>query len=411
MKLLRLRSRPPPARPAILFGMTAVELLSPFGPLSAAVELSKTGIFRKQVLRFGTINYRAPDGSQRTITFDRKYGDDLIRAFQEGAYDQVPFQLAGPDNRHTNDPTRTGGELVGVELSADGTGIDGLIRLWGSGHQAVRNNPRLGVSARIIENLQHADGRTYPRALQHVLGTVDPQVTKMHPWQQVELSNEIEGTRLDLSDHEYGRGNNVPGTKEAEETQVVELTTAQIDRLREVLADDEALENLADQLPEGFFDDSDDDGPDDDNDEDSDNESEDETETDLSGGASGEALELAQTQIATLEARTVELARQANQQALEVDLSKYRQAGLAPAVVNKASELLAVPAGAVELTNGVGDKVDPGEAVRELLDMVVELANTEQLIVDLSETGSLTGDAPKNAERDALQDDFDKYFA
>lgn len=386
--------------------------MTPFGLVSDVVELSGSGLFRKQILRFGTIEYRAPDGSTRTIKFDRDYGEDLVRAFKDGAYDQVPFQLAGDDNRHNNNPRNTGGEIVGVELSADGSGLDGLLRLWGEGHRAVENNRRLGVSARIIENLSQPDGRTYPRALQHVLGTVDPQVAKMHPWEKVELSNHVEGRCLDLSGYNYGRGEMPNDTQTEDQPQ---LSEEELTKLRGIIADDEALQALAQQLPEGFFSDEGE-GPDDDDDEDSEGtEGADDlvtagTQTDLSG-TGGQALELAQQQISSQEARIVELTRAQTAANVEVEVERYRGRGLAPAVLEDAKALLAVPTGAVELSNGIGDAVDPGEAVRKLLNTVIDLASSGHLLLDSDdEIGSLSGDKSRQTEREAMLADWSENY-
>jgi hypothetical protein len=50
--------------------------------------------------------------------------------------------------------------------------------------------PDLGVSARIVEGYDRADGKFFPAAIQHVLGTLDPRIPGMRPWQAVEAANE-----------------------------------------------------------------------------------------------------------------------------------------------------------------------------------------------------------------------------
>jgi hypothetical protein len=173
--------------------MTATTaLLCQFG-VRDAVELSAT-LFRKQVLPLGSINYKG-----RTITFDQKYLTDLAAAYKDMAYDQVAFMLAGPDNAHTMDVKRFGGEVKGVEVT--NKGLDVILDLTPDAAELVRLNPKLGVSARIIEGLERGDGKKYPRALQHVLGTLDPRVTGMSPWQEVSLSEEV-GDTIDISNEE-----------------------------------------------------------------------------------------------------------------------------------------------------------------------------------------------------------------
>ena len=132
-------------------------------------------MFKKQVLKIGQIDYQG-----RTLDFTRGYLEELARNFTSKAYDQVPFVLADGENRHTMDPERFRGEVKGVEVTDDG--LHALIELTDDGARVVEQNPRLAVSARIVED--HPKGR----ALQHVLGTLDPRATGMKPWEAVELS-------------------------------------------------------------------------------------------------------------------------------------------------------------------------------------------------------------------------------
>lgn len=168
-------------------------------PPSAAVG-SQVGprLWRKQILRKGTINY---DG--RPIRFDDAYIADLRRAFEEGAFDQVPIQFADDRNTHTEDPERTRGQVVGLEETPDG--LDALVSLSEAGEQTVRENPGLAVSARIVEDLNRVDGKRWPRAVAHVLATINPRLTGMRPWAQVTLANP-ELPVVDLTAATYQKG-------------------------------------------------------------------------------------------------------------------------------------------------------------------------------------------------------------
>ena len=162
--------------------MTAV--LSPVND-RRLVELSST-MFRKQVLPKGTINYKG-----RKLVFDEKYLTEIARTFRESAFDQVPFQLADADNKHTMDPVRFAGEIKGFELTK--SGLDMLVDLTPDAADLVRKNKKLGVSARILEGYtREADGKSFGRVVQHVLGTLDPRVTGMGAWQEVALAEEYE---------------------------------------------------------------------------------------------------------------------------------------------------------------------------------------------------------------------------
>lgn len=160
----------------------------------APVKVGKR-IYRKQVLPVGSIDYKG-----RKIDFTREYLADLAKSFTDGAYDQVAFMLAPDDNSHTLDPDRFRGDVKAFELSEDG--LDMLVEMTEEGAAVVEKNPRLGVSARIVEDLSRADGKQFPRAIQHVLGTLDPRVTGMKPWQTVNLSTD-DITVVDLTAATY----------------------------------------------------------------------------------------------------------------------------------------------------------------------------------------------------------------
>jgi len=130
-------------------------------------------MFRKQVLPMAQIAYRG-----RTLDFTRSYLEELARNFNAGAADQVPFLLADAQNLHHSLPERFRGEVKGVEVEADG--LYALIETSEEGSRLLAENPRLGVSARI---------RPATKVLEHVLGTLDPVVTGMKPWEAIELSS------------------------------------------------------------------------------------------------------------------------------------------------------------------------------------------------------------------------------
>jgi hypothetical protein len=86
-----------------------------------------------------------------------------------------------------------GDDGLWVELDADDRG-----------GQVLRNNPGLGVSARIVEGYDRSDGKFFPRAIQHVLGTLDPRIPGMGGWSAVEAANDAEVT-YDLSGEQFTR--------------------------------------------------------------------------------------------------------------------------------------------------------------------------------------------------------------
>ena len=63
----------------------------------------------------------------------------------------------------------------------------------------LKENPRLGVSARIVEDYARSDGKHYPAAIQHVLGTLDPRIPGLGAWQAIEAATPVPDTVIDLS--------------------------------------------------------------------------------------------------------------------------------------------------------------------------------------------------------------------
>jgi hypothetical protein len=169
--------------------MTAA-VLTPF-TAAEAVELGNR-IWRKKVLPVGEVEYKG-----RILKFTRDYLGRLVKAFTDGAYDQVPFQIADKDNTHTNDPERTGGWLKGMELGDDGLYVTAEVNA--KGEKVLTDNPKLGVSARIVEDYARSDGLHFPAAIQHVLGTLDPRIPGLGAWQAIEAANPLPDQVIDLS--------------------------------------------------------------------------------------------------------------------------------------------------------------------------------------------------------------------
>jgi hypothetical protein len=165
-------------------------VLTPFHG-SQAVELGNR-LWRKKVLPVGDVEYKG-----RLLHFTKDYLGQLVTAFQSRAYDQVPFQLADAHNTHTNDPERTRGEITAMELGDDGLYVTAA--LTPEGEQVLAANPKLGVSARIVEDYARSDGLHFPAAIQHVLGTLDPRIPGLGAWEAIEAASPVPDTVIDLS--------------------------------------------------------------------------------------------------------------------------------------------------------------------------------------------------------------------
>lgn len=169
-------------------------VLTPF-TAGKAVDLGNR-VWRKRLLPVGEIDYRG-----RTLKFTRNYLGQIVDAFNSRAYDQVPFQLADAQNTHTNDPERTRGEITGMELGDDGLYV--TAELTPEGEKVLAANPKLGVSARIVEDYARSDGQFFKSAVQHVLGTLDPRIPGLGAWEAIEAANPAPDTVLDLTAEQF----------------------------------------------------------------------------------------------------------------------------------------------------------------------------------------------------------------
>jgi hypothetical protein len=166
-------------------------VITPFSWASPAIELGNRR-WRKRILPVGDVAYQG-----RTLHFTRDYLSSLVEAFNNRAYDQVSFQLADAKNSHTNDPERHRGTITGLELADDG--LYATTQVTEAGERILAENPMLGVSARIVENYERSDGKFYPYAIQHILGTLDPRIPALGEWQPVDMANSGGQVVIDLS--------------------------------------------------------------------------------------------------------------------------------------------------------------------------------------------------------------------
>lgn len=170
-------------------------VLTPF--TRSAAQQAGERLWRKRVLPVGDVSYQG-----RMLHFTKDYLDRIAAAFRSRAYDQVPFQLAGDDNKHTHDVERFGGEVQDMTVGDDGLYV--TLATTERGEKVLAENPRLGISARIVEEYDRSDGQFFPAAIQHVLGTLDPRIPGLGGWQAVEASGDAQYT-LDLSSFTFAQ--------------------------------------------------------------------------------------------------------------------------------------------------------------------------------------------------------------
>lgn len=353
-------------------------VLTPFSG-ARAIELGNR-LWRKRVLPVGDVEYKG-----RILHFTREYLAGLAQAFRDRAYDQVPFQLAGDDNRHTNDVERFGGEITDLELDNDGLYIK--LSATERGDRVLRENPKLGVSARIVEDYPRSDGKFFPAAIQHVLATLDPRIPNLGGWQAIEASNGVDAV-LDLSSAIFtGEERKVPEQfTEAERARLAKLLQIPEDKIDALTAlagtdvdlltgdgelSDEELAQLIADMPEEEL-----------------AALEAEFEAEAMAAAPGLSNQAAMA-LEMANVRADETERQLSVITAELDAQRYasekarlvRDSGVPPFIVELARPLLEGTGHTVDLSNGTA--VDAGQIIRKVLTEYAKAARMMDLSVEL----------------------------
>jgi len=284
------------------------------------VELSQSndgsGLFLKKVLPKGSISYKG-----RKVTFNDTFLNNIVNSFQAGAYDQTSFCLANEKNDHKVKPTDWAGEVKGLEVRDDG--LYATMELANEAAKLVRGNKKLGVSCGIkVGYTREADGKAFPAALHHVLGTLDPKVTGLGEWEELKLANEDE-VLTDLSGEQW-LVTSTPVRKEPSQQAIADALLA-IELANQIVLEEEGGDGKVTK-----------------------------PDVQLSNTAETERisaleLELAETRFEKLQAEWID-------------------AGVPPALITLAEPLLKTPrVEVIELANGE-DSIDPVALVKGILD-------------------------------------------
>lgn len=311
-----------------------------------AVELSdgtNKGMYRKQILPRGKFNYKG-----ELIDFDA-IGKAAKHAFDNKALDQVAFQLADEKNRHNFDPEKYRGELADVELTDEGTfGVFDFSK-FPDMQERIEKNKKFGVSAR-IERGYDSNGKKFSYAFSHVLGTLNPRVKGMKPWEAISLSNVSEDSEIvDLTDIELSE-------KDGDNVGTDGLKPDEIEAFRKFMADQQAIQN---QLQNVSLSNEDDD--------------------DTVSPATQQAIQLAQDAAES----AIQLARES-----QIELAQTRwsntyatlvREGIPPKILDLAAPMMSLPDSDVEAIQlSDNDSVEPKAVVLSML-------NEMKGIIDLSE--------------------------
>ena len=339
--------------------------------------------FWKQVLPLAKINYTTQTGKRAVLNFDEAYLTDLCRAFEAKALDQTPFVLADASNRHTMDPERTRGEVTDMRLAKEGENPGLYVRVQfpnEAAAAAVMNNPKLGVSARIREGgVATSDGAVFPRAMIHVLGTLDPQVRGLAPWMPaVDLSFDPTDKIIDLSGATVSEKNELPGP-EASADEIDAMTDEQLDQWLALYTPTEEVEDGQEPT---------------DTHEEPEVQHEQELEPALSAKAQHD-IELATQRAAAAEERANEALRQMAEAKWERFASEKLAAGVPPYVLDLAKPVLNMPESmTIDLSNDGSSTLDVGAIVSQLVEGY-------EGTVDLAKEAGHSGVSVKEGDPDA----------
>jgi len=342
--------------------------------------------FWKQILPKKTVHYTAKDGSRQKIDFDTAYLTDLAN---NTAVDSLGFLLADKDNAHTMDPEKWRGKVEKLEVRDDGL-YGKIVFPNKQSAQAVLMNPELGVSARIRESIAKSDGTVVPRGIVHVLGTLDPQVDGMKPWELADLSTATDDV-LDLSTEEYDMA-----TKTKKKS-LDDYTEADV----EAMSEDELDAFLAEFAPEvaaNLGDDTDEDADDEDDSNDDDELDDEDEPLPQLAGAGADMSKAVKDQIDLANSQAQFALQQAAQARAELAAARwererdsYLNEGVPPHLLDLATPVLArTDDMVIDLSNSGEDDVNVSTVVRGLLDAA---KGTIDLSVESGHSGTfMSGD-------------------
>ena len=354
--------------PFVVGGVQQVELADKDGV--------KKKYWRKEILPSGKRKYEGQE-----LDFS-KINPSVVKAFDEGAVDAVPFVLALEDNKHPKtgqELKQLEGDLHKLEMAKEGS-LFGYFDLSDEVISKIRKSSgKLGVSSRIDIDYERKDtGAKYPYALRHVCATTAAHIKGMKPWETVELSDEDqEGETFDFSTEVIEE--KTPTKETGDELVPVEIPKAQLDSLLAFMAEVKAGEDAANKLLS--------------EDKDKDNKS-----IQLSEEAN-KRIELAETQARN----AIELAQSEAASSRWENLKReLALAGVPPVMLTAAEPVMRLyKAPSIELTDseGVKNTVDSGAIVLAVLEAA-------KGVVDLSDE---KGHSFDGEQKDSIDKEYEAF--
>lgn len=217
----------------------------------AAADGTKKKYWKKQILPAGVRTYKG-----QTLDF-AKINPSIVKAWEEGARDSIPFVLALPDNKHPErgqELETLEGDLEKMELAKDGS-LYGYFDLSNSPKVQdliAKSNGKLGVSGRIEVDYEREDvGKKWDYALSHVCGTTGAHIKGMKPWESVELSEDEKKSEvtIDFSTEVIDSPAKQQNETGSGETVSVDISKEDFDKLMGFIGQINKGEEIANNLP------------------------------------------------------------------------------------------------------------------------------------------------------------------
>lgn len=138
-------------------------------------------VYRKHILTQGRLIH--PQTGEH-IQIDQPFFDSLRRNFENQVCDSVAVPLADAQNRHSEDPTRNLGEVVGLEQR--GRNLYALMDIRDTGAAPKMGKTLLGASAFLSLNYKDTrSGSKVGPTLLHTCVTNRPYLTDLQPYEEV----------------------------------------------------------------------------------------------------------------------------------------------------------------------------------------------------------------------------------
>lgn len=155
-------------------------IVSTEGEFVSLARTPRGKLFRKQILRRGTLKYPGVSGGK--IVVDDTFLTTMLGNYEAGVCPIVQVPLADKDNHHTEAPERNIGEVVGLEITPEG--LDAIVDIRKHGDDVGKTI--LGASAQFA--MDYTDTKTGEKVgptLLHVCATNRPFVTDLNDFGEI----------------------------------------------------------------------------------------------------------------------------------------------------------------------------------------------------------------------------------